>query len=230
MKYIHFGPDPAKRDAWEIPSTWEEVIPPQQVTHCCTGYYYSAIPQKSVDVACVRWQICSSTWQSSCLKFKEQKFLGKGSFRGSNFSKTHHPFDTVMLLVILHVLKSLPDAGGRVSPTSNTCSVFTPLFCSPEAPVSTPLFPFSLPPFPSCILLIIHRVWKIPSVQLYRATWEIKPPNAWKGTWNYHGWCISIEILLPTSLFLQAGRAELCPGFKPTRHRWTLFSTVLSPS
>lgn len=36
MKYRYFGADPAKRDAWEIPSTQAEVIPLEQVTHCST--------------------------------------------------------------------------------------------------------------------------------------------------------------------------------------------------
>lgn len=36
MKYRYSGAGPTKRDAWEIPSPKEEVIPLEQVAHCST--------------------------------------------------------------------------------------------------------------------------------------------------------------------------------------------------
>lgn len=149
------------------------------------------------------------------------KIPGKGSFEASHFSKRHHLFDIMMALVTLHVLKSLPDTGGWVSPTNITCSVFTPLLCSPQAAISTPLFPSSFPPFPSCILLITHKALRSPSVQHYRTFWEINPPQG-----------LSRNVNLPRLVCRHRDTAPYCcscrqqgsalPGFTLTRLWWAL--------
>lgn len=134
----------------------------------------------------------------------KNKIPRKESFKASHFSKRHHLFDIMMALVTLHVLKSLPDTGGWVSPTNSPCSVFTPLLCSPQTAISTLLFP-SFPPFPSCILLITHKVQRSPSVQLCRTSWEINPPEVLTRYLNL-AW---MEILLPIPCFCgQAGMSS----------------------
>lgn len=140
----------------------------------------------------------------------KNKIPGKGLFKVSHFSKRHHLFDIMVALVTLHVLKSLPDTGGWVSPTNSTCSVFTPLLCSPQAALSTLLFPSSFPPFPRCILLITHKVQRTPSVQLYRTSWEINPPEGLSRYLNLPWLVCRHRDTAPYSLFLQASRDELC--------------------
>lgn len=132
---------------------------------CC---YESLLPQLTI----------------SHLKLKEHRIPRKGWLRGCYLSKTHCLFGTVMLPVTLHVLKLLPDTSKRIPPVSNTCSTFTPLFCSPEAVVSTLLFPFSLLPLPSCIYL---------SLIGYKRSFLM----AWQGTWNCQGQRVGTGVLLP---------------------------------
>lgn len=155
----------------------------------------------------------------------KKKIPRKGSFKVSNFSKRHHLLDIMMALVTLHVLKSLPDTGGWVSPTNSTCSVFTPLLCSPQAAINTLLLPSSFPPFPSCILLITHKIQRSPSVELYRPSWEISPPDGLSRYLNLP-WLVCRHRDTAPFFPVSAGRQGWAlPGFILTRLWWALSPT-----
>lgn len=150
-KYLNFGWNPAKADAQETPSTQEGIFP-QQVTHCCIGYYYGVMPQNSAVVARVRRKACCSSWQSSCLKLKEQKFSGKGHLGGVISLKCTACLIQRCFWWRYTCYSHCQTLAGAFLPPA-TLALHSHLFCSPQAVVSTLLFQFSLPPFTSCIFI-----------------------------------------------------------------------------
>lgn len=87
------------------------MIPLEQVTHCST------VNNMVQSLKSLWWQHMlgdkfADPYDNLPVSSLKNKIPRKGSFKVSNFSRRHHLLYIMMALVTLHVLKSLPDAGG----------------------------------------------------------------------------------------------------------------------